>query len=266
MERSSLIHGPRVATRQLANEVYDRLTQQFIFSGDVPPGELLPSETKLAAHYGVSRVTIRSALRMLQDSHLIRIRNGIGSVVLPRPAVVTEGLDKLCSLETYAREHSQEIGTTDLDWSEEEADDEAAAKLELEAGAPVYVVHRVKLFGDVRVAWGIERVPADVLPLSVLKAEFVGSVMDVLLAHTDLGIEYADAELTPAAAPAAIARRLGVKNGTVCQTLEQIMYAGGRPIQWGKAWLLPEHYRLQVRRRVTHTAPVVRQPEQAPRT
>jgi GntR family transcriptional regulator len=258
MERSNLIHGPRVATRQLANEVYDRLSREFIFNGEVPPGELLPSETKLAAHYGVSRVTIRSTLRMLQDAHLIRIRNGIGSVVLPRPAVVTEGLDKLCSLETYARERSQDVATADVDWSEEAADEEAAEKLELQVGAPMYVVHRVKLFGDVRVAWGIERVPAEVLPLDVLKSEFSGSVMDVLLAHTELSVEYADAELTPAGAPAAIARRLGVKSGTVCQTLEQIMYAGGRPVQWGKAWLLPEHYRLQVRRRATLTPPVVR--------
>jgi GntR family transcriptional regulator len=259
MERNNLIHGPRVAARQLANEVYDRVAQEFIFNGEVPPGELLPSETKLAAHYGVSRVTIRSALRMLQDAHLIRIRNGIGSVVLPRPAVVTEGLDKLCSLETYARERSQEVGTADVHWSEEPADEEAAEKLELPVGAPVYVVHRVKLFGDARVAWGIERTPAEVLPLDVLKSGFVGSIMDVLLSHTELGIEYADAELTPAAAPAAIARRLGVKSGTVCQTLEQVMYAGGRPVQWGKAWLLPEHYRLQVRRRPALTPPVVRQ-------
>lgn len=259
MEYSNLIRGPRVAARQLANEVYDRLAQEFIFSERVPPGELLPSETRLASHYGVSRVTIRSALRMLQDAHLIRIRNGIGSVVLPRPAAVTEGLDQLLSLETYARERSQQVGTTDVVWSEEPADEEAAARLELPVGAPLNVVHRVKLFGEERVAWGIECVPAEVLPLATLKAEFVGSAMDVLLSHTELGIEYADAELEPAGAPAAVARRLGVKRGTVCQILQQVMYAGGRPVQWGKAYLLPKHYRLQVRRRATLVPPVVRQ-------
>ncbi|MFN8202609.1 MAG: GntR family transcriptional regulator [Solirubrobacteraceae bacterium] len=258
MEANNLIRGPRVAARQLANEVYDRLTQEFIFSGQVAPGELLPSETRLASHYGVSRVTIRSALRMLQDAHLIRIRNGIGSVVLPRPAAVTEGLDQLLSLETYARERQQEVGTTDIEWSEEHADEDVAAKLEVPVGAPLNVVHRVKLFGDERVAWGIEKVPADVLPLETLQAEFDGSAMDVLLAHPGLGIDYADAELEPAGAPAIVARRLGVKTGTVCQILEQVMYAGGRPVQWGKAYLLPKHYRLHVRRRVTLVPPVVR--------
>lgn len=64
--------------------------------------------------------------------------------------------------------------------------------------------------------------------------------------------------LEPRAAPAAIARRLDVKPGTVCQTLDQVMYAGGIAVQWGTVWLLPEHYRLQVRRHATRTAPVVR--------
>lgn len=238
-----------MTTRDLSSEVYDLVASEFIFSGQVCPGELLPSETRLATHYGVSRVTIRVALRMLQDAHLIRIRNGIGSVVLPRPDVVVEGLDQLCSLETYARERSQRIATVDVTWSQEGATEEIAAKLELPHGATVCLVHRAKVAGDVRVAWGIEAVPADILSLEALKAEYVGSAMDVLLAHTELGVEYADAELEPAAAPPDVAERLGVEPGTVCQILEQVMFAGGRPVQWGRAWLLPAYYRLQVRRR-----------------
>jgi GntR family transcriptional regulator len=259
MAHSNLIRGPRVATRQLAHEVYDRIAQDFILSGQVPPGELLPSEKRLSAYYGVSRVTIRATLRMIQDAHLIRIRNGIGSVVLPRPAVVTEGLDRLVSLESYARERSQDIGTADITWAEEPADDDVAAKLEVPVGALLNVVHRVKLFSGEPVAWGIERVPADVLPLATLQAQFVGSAMDVLLSHGELGVEYADAEIEPAVAPPSIAGRLGVELGTVCQTFEQVMYAGGRPVQWGKAYLLPKHYRLQVRRRLSPVPPTVRQ-------
>lgn len=257
MEPTQSMRAPRLVPRQLAEELRDHLVHEFIVSGKAPAGELLPSETWLAAHYGVSRVTIRAALRMLQDAHMIRIRNGIGSVVMPRPAAVSEGLDQLVSLETYMRERSQEVTTVDLEWSEDPADEEIAEKLELAVGSPLYTAHRVKVLGGVRVAWGIERVPADVLPLQVIQDEFAGSVMDVLLAHSELRIDYADAELVPAPAPAVIARRLHVRPGTVCQTLEQVMYAGGWPLQWGKAWLLPQHYRLRVRRRVTSASPRV---------
>lgn len=249
MDQKNLIRRPRVAARQLADEVYDRLTEEFIFSGKVPPGELLPSETQLSSYYGVSRVTLRSALRRLQDAHLIRIRNGLGSVVLPRPTVVAEGLDQLVSLETYARERSQEVGTMDVEWSEEPAGEEAAMKLGVAVGSALHVVQRVKVLGETRVAWGIEYMPADLLSFDVAQSEYAGSLMDVLLAHPEFEIEYADAELMPAAAPAAVARRLAVKPGTVCQVLEQVMYGSGRPVQWGRAYLLPEHYRLQVRRR-----------------
>jgi GntR family transcriptional regulator len=258
MQRTHLSSAPRVTVRQLANEVADRLSEEFVFSGKVEPGSLLPSETKLAEHYGVSRVTLRSALRMLQDAHLIRIRNGIGSVVLPRPAVVTEGLDQLCSLETYARDASWAIDTIELEWREEKADEEAAAKLRVEVGAPLHVAQRVKVLGETRVGFGVERVPATLLPLEVLQAEFAGSVMDVLLAHPELGVEHADAELFAVALPPAVARLLGVKPRTVAQVLEQVMFTGdGAAVQWGRAWLLPDYYRLQVRRRLSLTPPTV---------
>ena len=54
-----------------------------------PVDSLLPSETALAATYGVSRFTVREALRRLSERGLISRRHGSGSRVvssLPRPA------------------------------------------------------------------------------------------------------------------------------------------------------------------------------------
>jgi GntR family transcriptional regulator len=241
---------PRISVRKLADEVSDSIAAELIFSGQVPVGQLLPGETKLAARYGVSRVTLRSALRLLQDASLIRIRNGIGSVVLPRSPAVTKGLDQLCSLETYVRDANHAVETSDLEWLEETADELAAERLGIEVGTPVVAAHRVKLIDGARTSWGIERVPADLLPRATLEAEYVGSIMDVLLAHPELGIEYADAEVAPVALPRDVASRLGVRTGTVAQFLEQVMYsADDVPVQWGQAWLLPEYYRFRMRRR-----------------
>lgn len=47
-------------------------------------GRLLP-ETVMAARYGVSRRTVREALRKLQDEGLIRSWQGRGTFALPRP-------------------------------------------------------------------------------------------------------------------------------------------------------------------------------------
>ncbi|GAA1859582.1 hypothetical protein GCM10009836_44750 [Pseudonocardia ailaonensis] len=63
------------------------------------PGTKLPSESQLTSHYGVARMTVRAAMRALQDDGLVRSRQGAGVFVVdpaatsdpaaPRPAEAT---------------------------------------------------------------------------------------------------------------------------------------------------------------------------------
>ena len=47
-----------------------------------PPGERLPTEPVLAQHLGVSRATLREAMRSFESQGLIRRRQGIGTFVV----------------------------------------------------------------------------------------------------------------------------------------------------------------------------------------
>lgn len=47
-----------------------------IYAGELSPGERLPSERELMVQFGVSRATVREALRVLESSGLIRLRHG----------------------------------------------------------------------------------------------------------------------------------------------------------------------------------------------
>jgi DNA-binding GntR family transcriptional regulator len=44
-----------------------------INAGEWEPGDALPSNVALADHYGVARMTVMRALRVLQDEGLVRI-------------------------------------------------------------------------------------------------------------------------------------------------------------------------------------------------
>ena len=55
----------------------------LIEQGELAPGTLLPSETKLAQEFGVSRPVVREALRALAAKDVVAIANGKGAIVRP---------------------------------------------------------------------------------------------------------------------------------------------------------------------------------------
>jgi len=73
---------PQVRTRR---PVYRRIADELqaaIESGGYPIGSTLPTESELCQHFGVSRHTIRSALRLLDEAGLTARRHGSGTVVI----------------------------------------------------------------------------------------------------------------------------------------------------------------------------------------
>ena len=61
-------------------KVYDKLFE-MIQNQTFPPGSQLPAEKDLAESMGVSRMTLRKALSLLQEDNLITNKAGIGSFV-----------------------------------------------------------------------------------------------------------------------------------------------------------------------------------------
>ena len=66
----------------LAEQVAGELIA-LIERDELAPGTLLPSETKLAQQFGVSRPMVREALKVLAAKDVIAIANGKGAVVRP---------------------------------------------------------------------------------------------------------------------------------------------------------------------------------------
>lgn len=78
-------------------KIYDRL-YQMIQDGIYPPGCQLPSEPDLAALMGVSRMTLRRALALLNEDGLVKNIRGKGNFVLNQaslPKVRQQGLETM---------------------------------------------------------------------------------------------------------------------------------------------------------------------------
>jgi DNA-binding FadR family transcriptional regulator len=88
---SRLVVQPiRLAFQQVADQL-----RELIVQGELPPGARLPSEAELGVQFGVSRSTVREALRMLASQHLITTSRGVGGgsfVTHPDPSAIAEYL------------------------------------------------------------------------------------------------------------------------------------------------------------------------------
>ncbi|MDT0547917.1 MULTISPECIES: GntR family transcriptional regulator [Streptomyces] len=84
--------------RAVFRQIADRL-REAIDKGRFKEGDKLPSETELVEHFGVSRMTVRNALALLQQEGLAVSEHGKGVFVRPRPPVRRLASDR------FARRH-----------------------------------------------------------------------------------------------------------------------------------------------------------------
>ena len=84
--------------RAVFRQIADRL-REAIDKGRFKEGAKLPSESELVEHFGVSRMTVRNALSVLQGEGLVHSEHGKGVFVRPRPPVRRLASDR------FARRH-----------------------------------------------------------------------------------------------------------------------------------------------------------------
>ena len=70
----------KIDNEKLSTKVYLSLKDEIV-KGEWKPGEKIPSEPQLSKQLGVSRSTIRQAIRRLSDYGLTETRNGSGTFV-----------------------------------------------------------------------------------------------------------------------------------------------------------------------------------------
>jgi DNA-binding FadR family transcriptional regulator len=82
-----------VSTGRISAEIVDQI-KGAIRDGRLQPGDQLPAERELTRQLGVSRVSVRDALRMLEANGLVEVRVGARGgafVTAPAPSLVSEG-------------------------------------------------------------------------------------------------------------------------------------------------------------------------------
>ncbi len=225
--------------------------RRLIEDGAYTLGDRLPSEPALAQRLGISRPTLREALRLLEDEGMIVRRHGVGTfVTAPRPRI-DAGLELLESIERMAERAGLRTEMGALAYREFAAPAQMAARLGVAEGAVVTDVTRVMLADGRRIAFLTDVLPQEYLRGDELGAAFQGSVLDHLLARGWPTLSHSRTELSACAAEAPVAKELHIKSGEPLLKLEAQLFASdGRVVDYSTSYFVPGFFRFHVVRRI----------------
>ena len=229
----------------LSQQLHSRLGELI---ARIEAGERLPSEPTLSKQFGVSRATLREAMRTFETQGLIQRRQGVGTFVVHPPGVMDAGLEVLESIETLA----QRIGLS-VEMGEYSTERRAASAKEKALLKEERVLHisRVIEAEDRPVAYLEDTLPDSLLTEGEFEAGFTGSVLDLLLRRGEPRLGSSDTEIQAVAAESHVARALHIQRGDVVLFLRAILYAvDGQVVDFAESYFLPGYFRFRVVRRV----------------
>jgi GntR family transcriptional regulator len=203
--------------------------------------ESFPTDLELTEAYGVSRHTVREAVRHLNKTGLLKRERGRGTVV--NRSEFEQSLGTLYSLFQSVESAGVEQ-TSEVLCCEVVVDAIASGHLEIDESAELVLVERLRLAGGSPLA-----VDRAWLPHSI-----AAPLLDVDWSHTALYAELAAADapvpnqgwerLTPILPTAADRTRLGLRKSDAAFFLERLGCRDGTPIEWRNTIIRGDRYRF----------------------
>jgi GntR family transcriptional regulator len=215
------------------------------------PAEQLPAEPELAASLGVSRATLREALRSLEeDGFLTRIR-GAGTFVTFRPRL-KNNLDVNFGVTDLIRSMGMRPGVRDVRTYRRPPTTEEAESLSLADGAELACLERVRTADDRPVVFSVDVIPAPVVEGKPRALDRLGQGSIYTLLEEELGlvVRQGVASIRPQNADRSLGERLRVPEGTLLLYLLQVDYdTQGRAILLSHEHHLADAFEITVVRR-----------------
>ncbi len=215
-----------------------------IVSGVYPSGSRLPSGRQLCEEFGVSPMTVRRALTMLENQGVVSGEKGRGTYAHSQH--LGDSVFRLDSLTGDWLDDSAEIRL--LSASMTKADEEVATKLRVEVGQRVIYLRRLVLYSGSPAMYHTEYIiydPRRPLVESQLQLTSLHAFLDSGRAQR---FPRGELTLTAMSLDAESAEVLGETEGALALRLEHIFEEADRaPVSWGWFLLRAELFRLRAR-------------------
>ncbi|MFD3445525.1 GntR family transcriptional regulator [Microbacteriaceae bacterium 4G12] len=210
----------RSDSRHLYLRVIDRIKED-IKNGVYKERQKLPSEFDLAKELGVSRATLREALRILEEENVVIRRHGVGTFVNATP-LFSSGIEQLSSITDMIASVGKTPGTIFLSSYVTSLTEEEKEKFRSEEDLEVLTIERVRTVDGEPVVYCVDKLQQDILPdLSEYKEE---SLLNIIHKKTNKIITYAVAYIEPLGYHSKVSPILECEPETALLVLKQMHY------------------------------------------
>jgi GntR family transcriptional regulator len=216
-----------------------------ITRGDWPPDYQLPAELELAAKLGVSRGSLRKAIRLLASSHLLLQVHGKGTFV--RPAVIEQRwAGQLVGTSEELLTMGISFATVVLEQRAIPCPARVRRILQLQAGEQVVYLKRLRSVGGVPVVMHENHLPAaryaDLLQVNFAQERLLATLEQ----RCGLRLTRAEHVIAAVSADGATARLLGLELGDPVLYNEHVAYdQDDRIVECGSSWFRGDRVRLR---------------------
>lgn len=221
-----------------AHDLVRRLLQEM----GMTSGDRIPSERELSERFGISRMTVRKALNQMVGAGQLE-RRGTAGTFIPEPAVVRP-LSKRVStaISEVVGQRGHNPGAKLLFFEQAKADANIARRLQLDEGAPVIVIKRLRLSDSVPFCVETSYLPQQRVAGLVAADVFAAPSLYALLRER-FGLTFAtsDFHVSVAPAPDAEADLLGLAPGSGALAMRSTVYdRDGRAAEFLISWNHPD--------------------------
>jgi GntR family transcriptional regulator len=222
----------------------------LITGGELRPGDKLASEYDLAKRYAVSRMTVREALRALEEEGLLARKQGVGTFIKASTPRIKSILDTNYGVTEMIVNMGFHPGTREVKIEEISADAHMAKVLDISAGSKIITIKRVRTADKIPVVYSLDVIPLSVLP-ATKSLEMLGeSLYDFLEETCHINLSSSTAKLFPTKADRKLAATLNIKTNAPLFLLEQRDTDEiGRPVVYSREYFVSDYFDFVIYRR-----------------
>ena len=239
MNRPSNIHSPTFSP--LYRQIRGLITRS-LESGEWGPGDVIPSESDLAVHFGVSQGTVRKAIDEMAAENLLVRRQGKGTFV----ATHNDPRSFFRFLSIAANEGDlPPLKSVPLECWRAKAGVDVARTLAVDTGAPIIIIRRVFRFANDPAVFDEIYLPGELFPdlsLDILKSEET-SLYSLFESKYGVCMIRADERLRAVSADRVSAELLQVAEGCPLLLVERVTFTyANKPVEWCRGFYSTQNF------------------------